>query len=167
MNIGAHITSLSLLVVCLAGCATDAAATLAQWVQTHGSRGQKPQCALEVSGEYFFLFKSGNDVRIGSRIDMTDYPAASLVAWRFRDERGRDLTAKKPPIVLRSESIRVGSTLYGESVELQTLRDDDPESIEVTAHVKKCRSFECDYRITREKDEASYVVRVCTLKLRP
>lgn len=166
MKAVSHWCGFPFLVLWLASCATSATATLDEWVRVHGSEGGKPLCATELNEEYFFLFKSGNEVRIGSRVDLTEYPAAGIVAWRFRDEKGRDLTAKKPPVVLRSEHIREGSKRYGETVELQSLRDDDPGSIEVTAQVKKCSAFECDHRNTRER-EVSYIVKVCVVKLRP
>src|SRR5437899_5423296 len=117
MNAGSRRRLFFFVVVCLASCATTASATLDQWLKLHGPAGENPLCAVEAKGEYFFIFKSGRDVRIGSRVDVTDYPAAGIVAWRFRDERGRDLTAKKPPVVLRNEYIRDGSSRYAENVE--------------------------------------------------
>lgn len=166
MNVRPRTALLFLVLTFVASCTTTAATTLEQWAQVYGTAGEKPTCTLEANGEYFFLFKAGSEVRIGSRLDVTDYPAAGVVAWRFRDEKGRDLTAKKSPRVLRSDYIREGSKRYAETVEVQTLRDDDPENIEVTAHVKKCRAFECDHLIARD-NEMSYVVKLCVVGLRP
>jgi hypothetical protein len=160
---------ISIALASLMGCSgLGAAGTVEEWAKKNAPAGTAISCATEENGEYFFLARSGDDVRLGSRLDVTGHaaPRTSIIGWRFYDESGRSLSVKTPPRRIRSEYVPEKSKLYAETVELQKVRVDNSVSMTVSIDVKKCPSANCSRESTLEGD-VSYVVKLCTISLQP
>lgn len=158
----------TIVVVSLAGCSQlTGGSTVDRWAKENSAASSKILCSMEVNNEYFFVARSGDDVRLGSRIDMTGYPRTHsfIIAWQFLDERGRSLSTKRPPTAIKSGYVENESKIYAENVDEQTLQPDDSRSMEVSVKIKKCRSSTCSGEASGEGD-VGYAVKVCSVSLR-
>jgi hypothetical protein len=141
------------------------AAKMDEWTKENTSGGAGVLCSIEANGEYFFVARSGNDVRLGSRIEMTGYPRMQFsIGWRFENEKGRSLSTKKQPASIKSKYVQDQSKVYAENVDQQTLQLEDSRSMEVSVSVKKCHSSTC-VRETAGEGDVSYAVKVCSVPL--
>jgi hypothetical protein len=150
------------------GCSTIyAAGGIDDWIAQNTGAKEKVVCGREVNGEYFFVSRAGDKVRLGSRLNMTEYTETHvfLVGWRLQNENDESLVAKVRPISIRDEYVRNGEMVFAENVQYQTLRRSHSKTIHVTIHVKKCQTSECDRQKTISKREKQYVVDLCTSPL--
>lgn len=124
-------------------------------------------CAREVNGEYFFISQAGDKVRLGSRLNMTEYTETHtfLVGWRLQDESDGSLVAKVRQISIRDEYVRNGEMVFAENIQYQTLRPSPAKTIHVTIEIKKCPTAKCDRQKMIDEREKQYVVDLCTSPL--
>lgn len=152
------------------GCSSlNAASAIDDWIAQNTDTSEKVLCRREVNGEYFFLSQAGEKVKLGSRLDMTEYTQTHvfLVGWRLRNDQNDSLVAKVRPTPIKDKYVRSGGRVFAESVEYQTLRLPHSETMHVTIDVKKCPTSECDRQQTRSKGEKQYTVDLCRVRVDP
>jgi len=151
-------------VLCALGCSPlKAGNAIDDWVAQNTDKNEKLLCKREVGGEYFFLTRAGDKVKLGSRLDMTEYTQTHvfLIGWVLRNEKNDSLVAKVRPTPIKSDYVRSGGKVFAESIEYQTLRLPPSETMSVTVEVKKCPTSECDRQETRSKEEKQYTIELC------
>ena len=73
--------------------------SLDQWIATNMPSDEQMVCKRDVHGEFFFVARAGsNRLRLGSRLDMTEYRDTHSLAtsWVLTNERGDFVVAKSP-----------------------------------------------------------------------
>jgi hypothetical protein len=120
-----------------------------------------------VDGEYFFLAKGDNRVKVGSRLDMTEYPDAHsfILGWVFQNEKGTYLATNARPTTVREEYVRSGGKTYAERVQYQTLNLTGSQEMRVTVTIKKCASVQCDRLEKKSQTEKQYTIKLCEVPL--
>jgi hypothetical protein len=153
--------------LCAAACSSlVAATTLDEWVAQNVGQDEKLLCKHEASGEYFFIAQAGSRLKLGSRLDMTEYTGthAFIVSWRLRDEKNESSVTRERPIPLRDKDVQSEEKRFADSVEYRALRAPRSETISATIEVKKCQTSECD-RQAGSKEERRYTVKICEAAL--
>jgi hypothetical protein len=145
----------------------EAVSAIDDWVAQNTDMGEKLLCKREVGGEYFFIARAGDKVRLGSRLDMTGYTQTHVffVGWVLRNEKNDSVVAKVRPTPIKDKYVRSGGKVFAEGVEYQSLRLPLPETMSVTVEVKKCPTLECDKQQVRSKEETQYTVELCKVPL--
>jgi hypothetical protein len=153
----------------IAGHLSSAAAadTLDDWVVQHIGTGEQLLCERDVGGEYFFLARVGDKVRLGSRLDMTGYNERHefIAAWMFYNEKKESLATKVLPIPIREKYVHSGDRIFAENIEYQTLNLRNARTMAVTIKIKKCPTSECNLQVTASKEEKQYTIPLCEVFL--
>jgi hypothetical protein len=140
--------------------------SLDQWIGANTPPGEPIICKLDADGEYFFVARAGaNRLRLGSRLDMTEYRDTHSFAtiWMLKNERGDFVTAKVTPTVMKSEYVTSGDKTYAESVEYQSVLL-GTEELRVEVAVEKCPALDCEAANTRTAAK-KYGFELCTTRL--
>jgi hypothetical protein len=166
------VTRGSVAIVCVLlalGCSSlRATNSIDEWVARSTDKDEQILCKRDIGGEYFFVAQSGDRIKLGSRLDMSEYPQshAFLVSWVLRNEANESPFTKERPVPVFDRYVRSAEKVFAESVEYRTLRPPRPSKIVAQIDVKKCPSSECDRRQAKSKDEKQYVVKLCEASLR-
>lgn len=136
------------------------------WVKENMVNSERVLCQREVGGEYFFVALAGDDVKVGSRLDMTGYSAAHVftMAWIFQNEKDDSIVARVPPKAVKQSYTRFAEKIFAENVEYQTLAIGQSKTVRVTVEVRKCAGPECDKQAGDGKKDRKYRVEMCTVK---
>jgi hypothetical protein len=144
--------------------------TLDMWVEKHITKDETLLCQREVNGEFFFVARMGDRVKLGSRLDVTGTSAnkpvnAFIRAWQFQNENNKHLVTNVPPSTVKEELVKSDTKLYAEDIQYQTLHLPGSQKIRVTIHIKKCPTGECDRQQKISNDEIQYTVELCEASL--
>src|SRR5712664_1254297 len=125
------------------------AAGAEDWVKQNLVNHERLLCQRNVSGEYFFLAYAGDKVKVGSRLDMTGYPATHVftVAWTFQNEQDASVVAKVPPKAIKQSYTKSDSKVFAENVEYQALAIGQAKTVRVVVHISKCMGPDCDKQV--------------------
>jgi hypothetical protein len=136
------------------------------WVKQNLVNHERVLCQRNVSGEYFFLAKAGDEVKVGSRLDMTGYPAAHVftIAWTFQNEQHGSVGAKVPPKTVKQSYTKSDSKVFAENVEYQTLAIGQAKTVRVVVHIGKCVGPDCDKQVAAIKRDKEYKVELCVVQ---
>lgn len=153
----------------LEGASNKESTGLDRWVAQYIDKDEKLLCKHEENGEYFFLARKGEKVKVGSRIDITqtygEPPKAVIAAWMFRNEKGGHLVTNVVPTTVQEGHVKDNNRMYLEQVEYQTLYLKDSREMHVTIEIKKCPTADCDRQQTKSKDETQYTIKLCEVPL--
>jgi hypothetical protein len=144
-----------------------AATTIDEWVAQNSDKDERLLCKREFGGEYFFLAQRDDKLKLGSRLDMSEYSKAHtfIVSWILRDEKNESPVTKDRPISVKDKHVHSGSKAFAESVEYRTINVPRSHVVNATIAVKKCPTAECDRRRTISKEEKEYSVEICEAAL--
>lgn len=136
------------------------------WVKQNLVNQERVLCHRNVSEEHFFVAKAGDKVKVGSRLDMTGYPAAHVftIAWTFQNEQDGSVVAKVPPKTVKQSYIKSDSKVFAENVEYQTLAIGQAKTVRVVAHISKCVGPHCDKQVAASKGDKEYKVELCVVR---
>lgn len=137
------------------------------WVAPYIEAGDKLLCETHRDGERFFLVLHGDKLRLGYKLDMSQFKGtnAFIAGWSLRDENNRVAVAQVPPVAIKDEFKVEDGKPFATGIQEQTLRRDVSGKISVTLNVKKCPSSECERTKTLSPAEVSYSVAVCKTTL--
>jgi hypothetical protein len=136
------------------------------WVKQNLVNHERVLCQRNVSGEYFFVAKAGDKVKVGSRLDMTGYPAAHVftIAWAFQNEQDGSVVAKVPPKTVKQSYTKNDGKVFAENVEYQTLAIGEAKTVRVVVHISKCMGPDCDKQVAASKRDKEYRVELCVVQ---
>ena len=157
----------SLMLYMLLSYSPIRAYTIDDWVAQNLNKGEELLCKRDMNGEYFFLAKAGDKLKLGSRLDMTEYTQTHvfIITWVLRDEKDESPVTSVRPVPIKDKYVRSQEGVFAENVEYRTLRLPRPESISATIEVKKCPISQCDRDQVRSKEEKQYAIKVCEVPL--
>jgi hypothetical protein len=139
------------------------------WAGQYIADGDRLLCNLENGGEQFFIAKRGTKIRLGYRLDMSQYKTthASIAGWSLRDEQGQKMIVPVEPITIKDQFVLINGKGFAEGVQEQTLRPSASGLMKASISVKKCPSEDCDRGAKLNTSEVEYTVDVCTVQLPP
>jgi hypothetical protein len=142
------------------------AAGAEDWANQNLVNRERLLCQREASGEYFFLAKAGDRVKVGTRLDMTGYSGTHVfnVAWTFQNEKDASLVAKIPPEAIKESYAQSGGNAFAENLEYQTLTVGQSKTVRVAVHVRKCVGTDCDKQAGASKRDREYKVDLCVVE---
>lgn len=136
------------------------------WPKQNLLDNERLLCQRNVNEEDFFVAYAAEKVKVGSRLDMTGYPATHVftVAWTFRNEQDASVVAKVPPEATKQSYTKRNSKVYAENVEYQTLAIGQAKTVRVVVHISKCVGPDCDKQVTANKRHKEYSVELCVIQ---
>jgi hypothetical protein len=142
------------------------AAGTEDWVKQNLVNHERLLCQRNMSGEHFFLASAGDNVKVGSRLDMTGYSAAHsfTIAWTFQNERDASVVAKISPKTVKQSYTKSDSKVFAENIEYQTLVIGPAQTVRVVVHISKCERADCDKQLNASKGDKEYKVELCVVQ---
>lgn len=136
------------------------------WANENLKKGETVLCERQEDGEYFFVAEAGDKIKLGTRLDMTEYPGEHVfrIAWNFRNEKDDPVSAEIAPKVTKQGYAETGNKLFVETIEYQTLAIGESKTVRVSVEIGKCAGRGCDKQAGESKKDRKYEVEVCTVK---
>jgi hypothetical protein len=135
------------------------------WTAQNSGDGEELLCKREVGGEYFFVARVADKLRLGDRLDMTNSTAFSI-GWVFQNEKSKSLAVKVPPVAIKDKLVRSESKSFAENVQYQTVDLKDSSTMAVKVYIKKCPTSECEWGKPAIEGEKQYMLNLCEVPLK-
>jgi len=145
----------------------EATGSIKDWLAKNTNQGEVLLCEREVEGEYFFLTRSNEKFKIGSRLNMSGHTStqAFLTGWQFQNENGKSLSTKVPPLRVKNEYVKVNEAVFAENIQYQTLNLQGSKVMVVSVYIRKCSASGCDPLKKKSKDDKEYSLKLCEISL--
>ena len=143
--------------------ASALAEPLDEWVAKNIVAEDAVLCQLAINDEYFFIARSGNKVKVGSRLDLSNYRGrihSFSVSWIMRNEHGTYLSTKVPPVRIKDDYSQQSSHLFAESIQYQSLNFSNSREMSVQVKVTKCDGQTCT-----QQNAQDFSVNLCKVEL--
>ena len=163
--------SLPILLALLGACAplegsAKESDAISGWVAKYVNKEEKLLCQRAVEGDYFFIARIGDKVKVGSRLDVTGVggtPKAFVIGWQFQNEKDNHLVTNTPPSPVKEEYVKSDGKMYAEHIQYQTLHLSESQKMRVTVDLKKCANKD-DCSMTSKGDKL-HTIRICEVPL--
>ena len=133
---------------------------IAQWVSEQVDKSERLLCTRAEGDDYFFVASIGDQVKVGSRLEVTDNngrPKAVTIGWLLQNESGDFLVTNKVPTTVNKEYIKINQKWYSENIEYQTLKPFKQKELVASVDINKCEiGTDCPL-----EGSASRSVKVC------
>jgi hypothetical protein len=164
-------TLLSILLALLGACAplegnAKESDAISGWVEQYVNKDEKLLCQRAVEGDYFFIARIGDRVKVGSRLDVTGVggtPKTFVISWQFQNEKDNHLVTNMPPSPVKEDYVKNDGKMYAEHIQYQTLHLSESQKMRVTVDLKKCANKDDCSMVS--KGDKLHTIRICEVPL--
>lgn len=152
----------------LEGSNAKGSIALDKWIKNYIEKTEKLLCKRDVKGEFYFIARIGDKIKVGSRIDVAGagrVPKTLIAGWLFKNEKDEHLVTNIQPTTIRETYVRDNNRIYAERIEVQTLYLKGSQKLHAAISIKKCAGENCRRDKTVSAEEEVYSVDVCEISL--